>query len=47
MRQLLLKQIAPSMTRTAVLRDAAITAGIGQFNESTRLQDFLLPLITA
>jgi putative tryptophan/tyrosine transport system substrate-binding protein len=27
----LLKQIAPSMTRTAVLRDAAITAGIGQF----------------
>jgi putative ABC transport system substrate-binding protein len=27
----LLKQIAPSMTRTAVLRDATITAGIGQF----------------
>ena len=27
----LLKQIAPGMTRAAVLRDAAITAGIGQF----------------
>ncbi len=27
----LLKQIAPSVTRAAVLRDAAITAGIGQF----------------
>ena len=27
----LLKQIAPNMTRAAVLRDAAITAGIGQF----------------
>jgi ABC-type uncharacterized transport system substrate-binding protein len=27
----LLKQITPGMTRTAVLRDAAITAGIGQF----------------
>ena len=27
----LLKQIVPSMTRTAVLRDPAITAGIGQF----------------
>jgi putative ABC transport system substrate-binding protein len=27
----LLKQIAPSMTRVAVLRDAAITSGIGQF----------------
>ena len=27
----LLKQIAPGVTRAAVLRDAAITAGIGQF----------------
>jgi len=27
----LLKEIAPSITRAAVLRDAAITAGIGQF----------------
>ena len=27
----LLKQIAPSVTRVAVLRDAAITSGIGQF----------------
>jgi putative ABC transport system substrate-binding protein len=27
----LLKQIAPSITRVAVLRDAAITSGIGQF----------------
>ena len=27
----LLKEIAPSVTRAAVLRDAAITAGIGQF----------------
>jgi ABC-type uncharacterized transport system substrate-binding protein len=27
----LLKQIAPSITRAAVLRDAALTAGIGQF----------------
>jgi putative ABC transport system substrate-binding protein len=27
----LLKQIAPGVTRTAVLRDPAITAGIGQF----------------
>ena len=27
----LLKQIAPDMTRAAVLRDAAITSGIGQF----------------
>jgi putative tryptophan/tyrosine transport system substrate-binding protein len=27
----LLKQIAPSMTRTAVLRDPALTIGIGQF----------------
>jgi putative ABC transport system substrate-binding protein len=27
----LLKQIAPAVTRAAVLRDAAITAGIGQF----------------
>ena len=27
----LLKQIAPGVTRVAVLRDAAITAGIGQF----------------
>src|SRR5215204_6160598 len=27
----LLKQITPSLTRAAVLRDAAITAGIGQF----------------
>jgi len=27
----LLKEIAPSVTRVAVLRDAAITAGIGQF----------------
>src|SRR5262249_7686129 len=27
----LLKQIAPSVTRAAVLRDPAITAGIGQF----------------
>jgi len=27
----LLKQIAPSLTRVAVLRDAAITSGIGQF----------------
>jgi putative ABC transport system substrate-binding protein len=27
----LLKQIAPSVTRAAVLRDAAITSGIGQF----------------
>ena len=27
----LLKQIAPGMTRAAVLRDPAITAGIGQF----------------
>ena len=27
----LLKEIAPSVTRTAVLRDPAITAGIGQF----------------
>jgi putative ABC transport system substrate-binding protein len=28
---LLLKQIAPTVTRVAVLRDAAITSGIGQF----------------
>ena len=27
----LLKQIAPSVTRAAVLRDAAVTAGVGQF----------------
>ena len=27
----LLKQVAPSVTRAAVIRDAAITAGIGQF----------------
>ena len=27
----LLKQIAPGLTRTAVLRDAALTAGVGQF----------------
>src|SRR5215217_2560635 len=27
----LLKQIAPNITRTAILRDPAITAGIGQF----------------
>ncbi|HET9537247.1 MAG TPA: ABC transporter substrate-binding protein [Mesorhizobium sp.] len=27
----LLKQIAPSVTRVAVLRDAAITSGVGQF----------------
>ncbi len=27
----LLKQIAPSVTRAAVIRDAAVTAGIGQF----------------
>ena len=27
----LLKQIAPGVTRAAVLRDPAITAGIGQF----------------
>ena len=27
----LLKQIAPSVTRAAVLRDPAVTAGIGQF----------------
>jgi putative tryptophan/tyrosine transport system substrate-binding protein len=27
----LLKEIAPSVTRTAVLRDPALTAGIGQF----------------
>ena len=27
----LLKEIAPSVTRAAVLRDPAITAGIGQF----------------
>jgi putative ABC transport system substrate-binding protein len=27
----LLKQIAPAVTRAAVLRDAAITAGVGQF----------------
>src|SRR5262249_17893879 len=27
----LLKQIVPGMTRAAVLRDAALTAGIGQF----------------
>jgi hypothetical protein len=29
----LLKQIAPGVTRVAVLRDAAITSGIGQFAE--------------
>ena len=27
----LLKEIAPTVTRAAVLRDAAVTAGIGQF----------------
>jgi len=27
----LLKQIAPSVTRAAVIRDPAITAGVGQF----------------
>ena len=27
----LLKQVAPSVTRAAVIRDPAITAGIGQF----------------
>jgi hypothetical protein len=27
----LLKQIAPTVTRVGVLRDAAIAAGIGQF----------------
>jgi putative ABC transport system substrate-binding protein len=27
----LLKQIAPDVTQSAVLRDAALTAGIGQF----------------
>jgi putative ABC transport system substrate-binding protein len=27
----LLKQVAPSVTRAAVIRDAAITAGVGQF----------------
>jgi len=27
----LLKQIAPGITRAAVIRDSAITAGIGQF----------------
>ena len=38
----LLKEVAPHVTRAAVLRDATIAAGIGQFDRMMRRREFIV-----